>query len=117
MIISRPLTMPMPLTIPAPGTSPPYSVLAASVESSRNGVPGSSNNSMRARAARRPLPLFECAGQAAIVLAVESELLGGGIDLAFDTAHASSPRLRQQRQERRAALERLPNADMDGGDG
>jgi hypothetical protein len=49
MMTSRPATMPMPLMLPAPGTSPSYSMLAARVDSSRNGVPGSSSISMRSR--------------------------------------------------------------------
>src|SRR4051794_20001791 len=46
---SRPDTMPMPVTTAAPGTSPSYSWFAASVDSSRKGVPGSSSRSMRSR--------------------------------------------------------------------
>jgi hypothetical protein len=41
--------MPMPVTIAAPGTSPSYAALAASVDSSRNGVPGSSRRFKRSR--------------------------------------------------------------------
>src|SRR5919106_6446371 len=44
--------------MPAAGTSPPYMLIAASCESSRNGVPGSSKALIRSRA--KSLPRARC---------------------------------------------------------
>ena len=49
MATSRPCTIPMPVTTAAPGTVPSYSRQAASVENSKNGVPGSSSSFNRSR--------------------------------------------------------------------
>jgi hypothetical protein len=50
IITSRPATMPMPVMQLAPGASPRLLVMPASVDSSRNGVAGSSSLSSRWRA-------------------------------------------------------------------
>src|SRR5919202_843235 len=59
---SRPATRPMPVMIPAAGASPPYMPCAASGESSRNGLPGSSRAATRSRGSS--LPLAECRSRA-----------------------------------------------------
>src|ERR1051326_1023756 len=51
---SRPSITPIPVTIPAPGAWPSYISQAASAESSRNAVSGSSRRSIRSRAVSLP---------------------------------------------------------------
>src|SRR5215475_276851 len=138
MITSRPSTMPMPLTIPAPGTSPPYSVLAASVESSRNGVPGSSNNSIRSRTNIlfcRDRRSRSRAGRSRRTARWRSSSVSASARLCLKLSRNSSDEvsillsirriarlscstllLGRQCQKRRTALKRLADADMDGGD-
>src|SRR5262245_30563073 len=51
---STPATTPTPVICDAPGASPSYIPSAASGESSRNGVPGSSSSSTRSRGSSLP---------------------------------------------------------------
>src|SRR5471032_2499251 len=54
MTHSCPAILPMPVITPAPGASSLYMPYAASCDSSRNGVPGSSNWAMRSRGSSLP---------------------------------------------------------------
>src|SRR5687768_9913914 len=54
MTHSRPDTRPMPVMTPAPGASSSYIPVAASADSSRKGLPGSSSASTRSRGSSLP---------------------------------------------------------------
>ena len=59
-------TRPMPVMMPADGTSPSYMPWAASADSSRNGVPGSSSPSTRSRGSSLPRDGCRARGLAAL---------------------------------------------------
>src|SRR5581483_2268611 len=90
---SRPSTMPIPVTIPADGAWPSYTSQAASADSSRKALPGSTRRSTRSRAVS--LPRERCRS-------TDAPPPPAATPAARSRSSATSPSIRSRRRAKRS---------------